>query len=77
MKKQIVSKKILFQVLVFEFQLYKHDFATAKCFVMQQFSRSGSLFPSDGWYVGYPVDRLFLSIVLSTLRPLGVMNLDL
>jgi hypothetical protein len=34
---------------------------------------------SDDQYVGYPVDRcfkLFLSVVLSTLRPLGILSLD-
>jgi hypothetical protein len=42
-------------------------------------TRSGSLFLRDGQYVGSPVDRcfkLFLSIVFSTSRPLGVMSLD-
>jgi hypothetical protein len=47
----------------------KRDFATATSTV------SGSLFLSDGQYVGSPVDRcfkLFPSIVLST----GVISLD-
>jgi hypothetical protein len=48
--------------------------------VTQKCSRSGSLFLSDGQYVGSPIDRyfmLFLSIVLSTSRPMGVISLDL
>jgi hypothetical protein len=61
----------------------KHDFATAKSwgipFVKQKSTRSGSLFLSDGQYVGSPVDRCFkliLSVALSISRPLGVMSLD-
>jgi hypothetical protein len=61
----------------------KHDFTTAKCwgvlFVTFKSTRSGSLFLSDGQYVGSPVDRRFklcLSIVLNTRRPLGVINLN-
>jgi hypothetical protein len=48
-------------------------------FVTQKSTRSGSLFLSDGQYMGSPVDRcfkLFLFIILSTSRPLGVMSLD-
>jgi hypothetical protein len=61
----------------------KHDFATAKFwgipFVTHKSTRSGSLFLPDGQYVGSPIGRsfkLFLSIVLSTSRPMGVMSLD-
>jgi hypothetical protein len=60
----------------------KHYFATAKSwripFVTQKSTRSGSLFLSDGQYVGSPIDRcfkLFLSIILSTSRPLGILSL--
>jgi hypothetical protein len=60
-----------------------NDFVTAKSwgipFVTQKCTRSGSLFLSDGQNVGSPVDirfKLFLSIVLSSSRPLGVMNLN-
>jgi hypothetical protein len=41
-------------------------------------TRSVGLFQSDDQYVGFSVDRyfkLFLSIVLSTSHPLGVMSL--
>jgi hypothetical protein len=61
----------------------KHDFVTAKSwgpFVTQKCTRSGSLFLSNGQYVGPLVDgcfKLFLSTVLSTSHPLGVMSLDL
>jgi hypothetical protein len=61
----------------------RHNFATEKSwgipFVTQKFSRSGSLFLLDGKYEGSPADRcfkLFLSIVLSTSRPLGTVSLD-
>jgi hypothetical protein len=41
----------------------KHDFATAKSWgilsVTQKSTRSGSLFLSDGQYVGSPIDRYF------------------
>jgi hypothetical protein len=56
------------------------DVATAKCrrapFVTQNSTRSGSLFLSDGQYVGSPVDVLFPPIVLSTSRLLAVTSLD-
>jgi hypothetical protein len=62
----------------------KHNFAREKSWgtliVTQKCTRSGSLFLSDGQYVGSHVDRcckLFLSIVLSTLRPLGVVSVEL
>jgi hypothetical protein len=61
----------------------KHNFATAKPwgipFATQESTRSGSIFLSDGQYVGCPIDgcfKLFLSIVLSSLLHLGVMSLD-
>jgi hypothetical protein len=61
----------------------KHDFSTANSwgipFVTQKSTRSSSLFLSGGQYVGSPVDecfKLFLSIVLSALRPLGVVSVD-
>jgi hypothetical protein len=47
--------------------------------VTQKSTRSGSLFLSDGQYVGSPEDRcfeLFFPIVLSTSRPLGEISLD-
>jgi hypothetical protein len=60
----------------------KNDYATAEAwgipFVTQESTRSSSLFLSDDQYVGSPVDgcfKLFLSMVLSTSRPLGVMSL--
>jgi hypothetical protein len=45
----------------------------------QKSTRSGSLFLSDGQYGGSPIDwyfKLFLSVVLSSSRPLNVMSLD-
>jgi hypothetical protein len=48
-------------------------------FETQKSTRSGSLFLSDGQYVGSPIDRCFKllpSIVLCSLCPLGVMGLD-
>jgi hypothetical protein len=48
-------------------------------FVTQKSTRSGRIFLSDGQYIGSPIGRcfkLFLSIVLSSSRPLGAMSLD-
>jgi hypothetical protein len=48
--------------------------------VTKKYTRSGSLFLSDGQYVGSLEDKcfkFFLSfIVLNTLCPLGVISLD-
>jgi hypothetical protein len=47
--------------------------------VTQKSTRSGSLFLSDGQYVGSPEDicfKLFFFNVLSTSRPLGEVSLN-
>jgi hypothetical protein len=61
----------------------KHDLAIANFWVIpfltQKSTKSGSLFQSDGQYVGLQeerCDRLTSLIVLSTSRPLGVMSLE-